>query len=145
MKILNTSNFNGQNFSGLWGKTTRRTDFDNVLCVPRIKEVRYYYPFVDETPEEIDAVVNDKKKAFIVDENGFPKYRIFDCKLGKKLPFNQQQYDAYSQLTEIRKNDKSIEEIHSKVREKYINDIYGNQQLPAYNPIIEEKNLNTFV
>ena len=43
---------NKQSFQGLWGKTSRSSDFDQVLGIPKVEEVCYYYPFNDETPEQ---------------------------------------------------------------------------------------------
>ena len=55
---------NKQSFQGLWGKTSRSSDFDQVLGIPKVEEVCYYYPFNDETPEQIQSVI-DKNTSLI--------------------------------------------------------------------------------
>ena len=54
---------NKQSFQGLWGKTSRSSDFDQVLGIPKVEEVCYYYPFNDETPEQIQSVIDKNTEA----------------------------------------------------------------------------------
>lgn len=143
--INKNSNIKSQNFNGLWLKTSVRTDFDCVLCIPQTTVIRYYSPFSDETSEQVQSVIDKRKNANIFkDERGNTRYIVNDCKLCKRLPFNEQQYEAYMILKNNPKNNRAIEEIHNIVQNRYTNDTLNKYQIPAYNPHFNGNSFENF-
>ena len=139
-------NTKAQNFNGLWLKTSVRTDVDFVLCVPQTTIVRYYSPFADEKPQDIQKIIDERRNASIFkDGRGNTRYIINECKLCKRLPFNEQQYEAYMSVTDKQKSNPMIEEIHSLAKDRYTTDSLSKYQKPAYNPFLykEEPKKNT--
>ncbi len=126
----NKSQSKAQNFKGLWGKTSRNTDYDAALGVPKVEDVYYYYPFSGEKKEEIEEVKNKYTSAYVENNS---KYRVKDCRVCTYLPFTKADYDGYSSLTDGSKLTKDDKSIHSYVQDKYVNNEYGNNQTPAVN------------
>ncbi len=136
----NVHNKKQQNFSGLWLKTSMRTDIDCVLYVPQTIVTRYYCPFIDEDPEDVKKMINNRKNAdIVVTDRGHTRYLVNDCKLCTRIPFNQQQYEAYMNLGENYKNNRIINEMHYILRDKYTTDSLAKNQIPAYNPNVEKR------
>jgi len=128
-----------QNFEGLWGKTSRNTDFDKVLGVPTVRETYYYYPFSDETTERINQVVSENTDADIVEENGNFRYMIKDCKICTTLPFKEVNFDTYSAMDSSSRLTKNARVVHYCAKNKYITNQYGNEQVSAANDAVAQK------
>ena len=140
MKISSVSSYSvslhnskSRNFKGLWGKSSQACYLDPLMCIPKDIGERYYYPFVDEDPEEVKAIIEARKYAKVV---GGTSGVIHDCRLCKRLPFNQQQYEAYMKIPKEKSNSDIVKKIHFYVRDKYIDDTFGSNQVPAYNPVV---------
>ncbi len=121
-----------QSFSGLWGKTSSMTDFDPGLSVPVTTTTYYYYPFRDEKPSEVDKVIKSKSSAQIVD---YRRYVINDCKQCMMLPFSEQDYKDYSEISSASDIKPITKIVHRNVRDKYTNSVLYKQDSAA-NPII---------
>ena len=150
MKISNTNcmNYNihksnTQNFNGLWRKTSKRTDIDDVLYVPQTTIIKYYCPFLDESPNDIRRILEERQNArIVVTERGHTRYFVNECKLCSKIPFTQRQYEDYMCLDDDYKDNKLITELHSFVKDKYVNEDVDEEQVPAYNPVVEDRMLD---
>ncbi len=134
---LNVSN--KQSFQGLWGKTSRSSDFDQVLGIPKVEEVCYYYPFNDETPEQIQSVIDKNTEAYIDESEDTPKYKIRDCKVCTTLPFQELHYINYATLSPKSKLNNRIKIIHSFVKDKFVTNEYGPNQESAKNDEVAQK------
>lgn len=137
-------NFNKQtvknpNFEGLWGKTSRNTDFDVVLGIPKIEETSYYYPFADETKEEINKIVTENTRADIEGSSGTIKYKINDCRICTTLPFKKVDFDNYTSINEKSDINSNMKTVHYLVLDKYINNGYGAEQTSALNEKVAQK------
>lgn len=141
-KNVDNKNTKQQNFNGLWMKTSVRTDVDFVLCVPQTTIVRYYSPFADENPQDVKQIVESRRNAGIIkDARGNTRYIINECKLCKRLPFNEQQYEAYMTVKGKTVKNSLIDIIHNIVKTRFINDSLNKYQKPAFNPnLIDNKN-----
>ena len=145
MKIsaLNHSNFGNinktQNFQGLWGKTSRNSDFDQALGIPKVEEVCYYYPFQDETKEEIKSVVENNTEAYIDESDETPKYRLRECKVCTTLPFQEINYLNYASMSPKTKLQGKMRIVHAYAKDKYTTSEYGPKQSPAINEDIAQK------
>lgn len=149
MKIsaLNHSNFGNinklQNFQGLWGKTSRNSDFDQALGIPKVEEVCYYYPFQDETREEIQSVVEKNTEAYIDESEDTPKYKIRDCRVCTTLPFQKDYYLNYVALSSKSKLQDKMKVVHTYVKDKYTTSEYGPKQSSAVNEnLVQKLNIN---
>lgn len=142
---INLINYNNKpmvkipSFEGLWGKTSKNTDFDAVLGVPKVEETSYYYPFADETKAEIAKVVQENTKADIEEQGGSIKYKINDCKVCTTLPFKQVHFDNYRAMNEKSKLYNNMKTVHYSVKDKYINNGYGSEQVSAINEKVAQK------
>ncbi len=122
-----------QNFEGLWGKTSRNSDFDQALGIPKVEEVCYYYPFKNETPDQIHEVVSKNTEAYIDESEEIPKYKIKDCKVCTTFPFEEIHYLSYAMMPSKSKLSNKIKIIHSYVKDKYTTNKYGPEQTSAVN------------
>ena len=52
-------------FKGLWGETSVMKDKDPALCILSEQQTYYYYPFFDETQDEIRLAVEQNTNAYI--------------------------------------------------------------------------------
>ncbi len=142
MKILPVHNYNNtktQNFNGLWGKTTFLVDRDSVLGVTTDTETYYYYPFIDESQEDIDKVLNRNKTAYF-DHDAGDRYVIKECKLCTTLPFKEAHFNNYKNADIATKLIPNIKKVHYSVLDKYLSNI--GEQDSAINPVIAAR-LNT--
>ena len=130
-----------RSFEGLWGRTSRTTDYDKTLCIPVITETCYYYPFSDETNSEITRVAADNASADIVDVNGSTKYIIKDCRICTTLPLEKADFDTYKMLDASDKMTESAKIVHYWVKDKFITNGYG-EQTSASNSEVTKKLLN---
>lgn len=131
-----------QNFEGLWGKTTRKTDYDEAMGIPKIQEVYYYYPYMDESSEQIQKQIDNNTNAYIDEQNGNSRYQIKECKVCTTLPFKEAHFRNYSEMTKADRLTPNIKRVHYSVRDKYINNVYGNEQKSAINDVVTQKLLN---
>ncbi len=138
---INTNNKH-QNFAGLWGRTSRSTDFDMSLGVPKVEDTYYYYPFIDETEEQIQNVRKENTLADIIQEDGYDKYIVRDCKICTKLPFKEANYLGYLAWTPDKKLTQKIKLVHYSVKDKYTTNEYGLSQENAFNAKVSEKLLS---
>lgn len=130
---------NTQNFKGLWGKTSRNSDFDSVLGIPKIEETSYYYPFADETKDDVRKIVSANTSAIIDESDDSPKYKIKDCKICTTLPFKKVHYDNYAAMTASSKLYNNMRTVHYSVKDKYTNNGYGSEQISAMNEEVAKK------
>ncbi len=121
-----------QNFQGLWGKTSRTSDFDQALGIPKVEEVCYYYPFSDEAPSEIQSVVEKNTKAYIDESDEVPKYWLKECKVCTTLPFNELSYLNYATMSKPKIQGK-LRVVHALAKDKYTDNVYGPNQCSAVN------------
>lgn len=128
-----------QNFEGLWGKTSKNTDFDAVLGIPKVEETSYYYPFSDETQDEINKVVKENTSADIDETDGAMKYKINDCRVCTTLPFKKVNFENYTAMNEKSKLYSNTKVIHYSVKDKYLNNGYGSEQISASNENVAKK------
>ena len=128
-----------QPFQGLWGKTSRNSDFDQALGIPKVEEVCYYYPFKDETSEQIQAVIEKNTEAFIDESEDTPKYKIRDCRVCTTLPFQEVHYINYATMSPKSKISNKLKIIHSFVKDKFLTSEYGPSQGSAVNDEIAQK------
>lgn len=138
MKISCISN-SIRNFNGLWGKTSRRTDFDRSLGVPKVEDTYYYYPFSDETQDEIKQVLKQNNDALINDDDGFTKYITKYCKLCTTLPLKKVNYENYINMKPSNKLTTMMRRVHYCVKDKYRTNEYGLDQVPAISEVVANK------
>ncbi len=92
------SKFN-QNFKGLWGKSLSDHYEDSMYSSD--STVHYYYPFKDESQNEIDKVVNEKEYNNTSCADPRTVYDPITCSesvsvsVQKKLPFTKNEFYAY--------------------------------------------------
>ncbi len=140
LNYTNNGNINkNQAFQGLWGKTSRNSDFDQALGIPKVEEVCYYYPFNDETQEQIQSVIDKNTEAYIDESEDTPKYKIRDCRVCTTLPFQEVHYINYATLSPKSKLNNRIKLIHSFVKDKFVTNEYGPSQESAKNDEIAQK------
>ncbi len=128
-----------QSFEGLWGKTSRNTDYDEAMGIPIIQEVCYYYPYLDENPEQIQKQIEKNTGAYVVEENGNSRYKTKECKLATILPFTEAQFLNYFGFTISDELTQNIKRIHALLGDKYVNNIYGKEQQSAINEAVIQK------
>lgn len=142
MKIASiTSNYTNQaqSFKGLWGRTSKNIDIDSVLGVPSHYVTYYYYPYLDETAEEIKEVVRQNSSADMIDINGQSKYIVKFCNVCTTLPFTRKDFDEYysaqqnNNVTMSAKIHKYLEALGCR----FI-DNKTDQQTSAVNPVFEK-------
>ena len=96
MKIVPVQNSNNTNFKGLWGTPEKRSG-GNEFCFFD-QTILHYYPFKNESEEEIDKIVKENSEEFVIkrfeagDTTG-ESYRY--VQVHEKLPFTRQEYRAY--------------------------------------------------
>lgn len=124
-----------QSFNGLWGRTSNNIDIDAVLGIPSHYVTFYYYPFSDESVEDIQKVVKENSSAYMKDINGQSKYIVRSCNVCTTLPFSKIEYEEYSSAGERTGTSKSLQ-IH-----KYLSALCGRfidnkteEQTSAINP-----------
>ena len=122
------NNLKGQNFTGLWGKTSLTSDIDPALGILRVQETSYYYPFKDENERAAEVYVQGHKNAYIEEDSNSPRYIVNDCRLCATLPFTESQYEEYLSLKKGTKLSDSIREIHRIVQKFYLFKTHGNQK-----------------
>lgn len=132
MKISQVSNsYNirqnqAQNFKGLWGKTTFLNDRDEAMCIFKNETTYYYYPFLNETPKDIEKVVRDNTFSKIDKENNRFEKKV--CKVCATLPFTETQFNEYKKRTLSDGYDEEISRIHRFVQDKYTNSPLNGQE-----------------
>lgn len=88
-----------QNFKGLWGKSTSEHYEDSMYSDDFT--THYYYPFKDETQDEIDKVVQENEYSNTSCADPRLVYNPITCSEGvsvsvkKKLPFTKSEFYAY--------------------------------------------------
>ena len=128
-----------QNFTGLWGKTTKPTpDISPVYFVPVATTNYYYYPFSDEKENDINELEKKIDRAEITGSGESQKIESDDCRVLSALPFNQSQFEAYQKINENDELTNDLRKIHIFVQDKYLNREYGNQK-PAINTIVAKR------
>lgn len=120
-----------QNFKGLWGRTKKSADIDQLLEIKRIKTTAYYFPFKNEPAKEYEKAVRDYNFAEVVkDKNKQKLFLLKECKLCAYLPFTKEQYEEYMKSS----GDEKYKEIHEFVSEGiFANGEYGEDQPTAAN------------
>ncbi len=133
--IKQIPNYNkSQNFKGLWALTTRRTDIDPGIGIPVINETSYYFPFSDESEQEINKVRQETENAQIEQgKNGRKIYKFYDFQRCKTLPFTSESYKNYQNFTADEKLTNDLKIIHSFAQTLYTNNNYGKLQTHAEN------------
>lgn len=127
-----------QSFQGLWGRTSvNPPDIDPVLGIKTHYETCYYYPFADESEDEIKDVVSKNSLAFVDDTVKPNTYVIKECKVCTTLPFKKVNFDNYyaataKDVTYTSNNRK----IHALVKDKYTNN--NDEQIPAINTLFNK-------
>lgn len=124
-----------QSFNGLWGRNSRNIDIDAVLSIPTHYETCYYYPFKDESAEQIKEVVKQNSSAEMITEEGQSKYIVKSCKVCTTLPFSKAQFDEYSSTQDLKSASDISVGIHKflvKLSHRFI-DNNQEHQTPAIN------------
>jgi hypothetical protein len=127
------TNYKYNNFQGLWGKTTKNKEYDDVLNVPRYVEYRYYYPFLDESQERISQIINENQDAYFDDNSN---YNVRICNQCSTLPYDEQTYNKYANVTSRTELTKDILDIHSNIDNLYLDNVSSATQKPAKNNTI---------
>ena len=111
---------NNINFKGLWGKSFRKSDIDSTLNIMTVRNEYYYYPFADETKEQIDIVANTHSSADIINN----KYYINECKICARTPFTSKEYMEYAKAKKYMPELKPVDDYSQT---KYITYAVNNQ------------------
>ena len=146
MKISSINNAmysNNANFKGVWGKTSVNTDMDPVINIPTNTTTYYYYPFKNESDNDVQEIAKNNKSANIFSVNGKPRYVIQDCKICARLPITEDEYSWYSSLSEDSVSDipqeseglKLVKVIHKMLNNKF-SDEPSVQKQSAQNQVI---------
>ena len=132
--VKQSNTVNNQTFSGLWGKTKRRTDIDEGLNIPSITETYFYYPFSDETEQQIRQIQKETNKEYIENKNGSDKLYKYRFKRCRKLPFTMNEFTNYYLNSNLDKNSKII---HQYAQNLYTTKGFEIEQIPAFNDDVE--------
>lgn len=127
-----------QSFQGLWGETTRLFDKDPVLGIGTDYSTYYYYPFMDESAQEVQEVVDQNTDAYI--DEKLNKYIVKECKICTTLPFKKVHFDNYVAADSSTRMTQNLKKVHYSVQDKYTNNI--GEQTPASNSEMKSR-LNT--
>lgn len=117
---------NVQSFKGLWGRTTVTNDQEPAMCIFKNLETTYYYPFSDETEDDIAEVISHNTYAFI--DETIPQYKVKECKVCTSLPFTQSTYEKYAASGQYTPITENLRKIHTFVHDKYITNELNQQQ-----------------
>lgn len=128
-----------QNFEGLWGKTSKNSDIEQSLGITKVEEVCYYYPFEDETAEDIQCIVEENTEAYIDESESVPKYKVKECKVCTTLPFNELSYLNYATLSPKAKLSNKVKIVHACAKDKYTTNEFGPSQESAVNEAVARK------
>jgi len=139
-KNINKNKNLSPSFDGLWGKTTFRADFEPVMSIPKIETIYYYYPFLNETEDEVRKIVDENSDAKIVDGS---KYIVRECKQGYTMPFTEEQYKEYMQVGERTEITGLMRTIHKNVIDKYTTNDYAENQKSAASEMVERRYFQT--
>ena len=124
-----------QSFNGLWGKFSQVSDIEPAMQIPLVNKYFYYYPFKDESEEQIAKVLKANSDAKIVNDDGEDKYIIKEAKRTIRAPFTEEEYRKYLALKPTDKLDLNMKNIHSTVKHRFITSGFEDKpQLPASNP-----------
>lgn len=126
----NSNRNNTQAFKGLWGKTSVINDQEPAMCVFKNQETCYYYPFEDESNEEIRKVVERNSYANI--DVIRKQYKVRECKICTTLPFTKNAYQQYENAGLTTEVTDDLTNIHMSVKDKFTNNKL-NQQTSAVN------------
>ena len=101
MQVPKVQNTNNLQFKGLWEVSGNHT-VNNELGVTHVQEVKYH-AFKDEGQ---DSIANAHKKGtsfhfLSFDENKTPHYQAREVKNISKLPFTEEEYNAFKNSSEI--------------------------------------------
>lgn len=138
----NFQNSKSLNFNGLWGNTKRLIDRDPVMGVKTDYQTYFYYPYMDETQEDINKVVSDNTAAYIDDSTNVSTYVVKECKVCTTLPFKKVHFDNYQAANSATRMTPNLKRVHFSVQDKYINNI--DEQKSAVNEEMTSR-LNTRV
>lgn len=102
MQVPKVQNTNNLQFKGLWEVSGKHT-VNNELGVTHVQEVKYH-AFKDEGQ---DAIANAHKKGtsfhfLSFDENKTPHYQAREVKNISKLPFTEEEYNAFMQTSDLK-------------------------------------------
>ena len=148
MKISTINNvFNNQkytNFNGLWGKTSLCSDFNKGINIPIITTTYYYFPYKNETEEKVQSIIRKNISAGTIRINGQDQLIDKKCKKGVTLPFTEEEYNTYRNLSEDDFKDTTPKSyinqwakfVHDWVSDKYTNK--DGQQITAKNETISQ-------
>lgn len=129
-----------KNFRGLWGKTSKSTDFDAVLNIPKTQVTSYYYPFNDESEKEIKQVLQQNTKADIKSAHGVDRFLLEQCKLGYTIPCSAEQYNKYYNARKLPSVlPEPMRSIDRHSSDKFRNNMFGLAQEPARNPEMRKR------
>lgn len=93
-----------QNFKGLWGQEQTSSNYGPDSGSEVIN--KFYYPFKDETSNEIKSIKNKyTKQSSYFDEQGYYTEHITNCHVEDKLGFTKREWEQYS------KNKKGLKPI----------------------------------
>ena len=113
---INEMNSNSvRNFRGLWGEEKRTTNYDNTMGYETTD--RFYYPFLDESSDEIKKVQEKYTKNSVNYNGGQYTIDYFEkCHVNDKLRFTKSEWEQYSHnKSGINKQLKSIIETSLKI------------------------------
>ncbi len=128
---LNTNKMKQESFKGLWGKTTVTSDIDSGLGVNVVTETYYYYPFQDETVEQVKEIVRQNTSDYVDEKSRPNRYLIHECKVGMILPFQSVHFKNYQQARDVNNVYTNLKKVHFSVKDKYLNNT--GEQISAYN------------
>lgn len=143
MRISSINNYSHmtnrqQSFNGVWAKTIKACpDYDNVIATTIITQTASYFPFADETQEQIDEVVNKNSSSQIIkDDDGRRQLLVRNCVVAPKMKVNKSHYDEYVKLRDIENISDELTYTHAFVKDKYLDSGFDDAdgiQRPAIN------------
>ena len=142
LSLMHCNHNKNNSFKGLWGETSVMKDKDPALCIMSEQQTYYYYPFFDETQDEIDLAVEQNTNAYIDDYAPEPIYVLKECKVCTRLPFTKAAFSNYIRTKNTENIEPEYRKIHTNVVGKYLNNNLG-AQISAQNTAIAD-NFNLY-
>ncbi|MCD7879338.1 MAG: hypothetical protein LUG16_05330 [Candidatus Gastranaerophilales bacterium] len=115
-------------FNGLWGRTKTATDIDEGLGGTRVRQISYYYPYYDESEENIEKVVENNSYAKIEPIGKSARYVTKECRICRKLPIPEEVYNIYKNYKSTDEMPKVFNEINNEIKDLFINNEPGEQK-----------------
>ena len=122
-----------QSFKGVWGKSSQVSDIEPAMNIPLIKKYYYYYPFKDESEDQINKVLQENSDAKIIHDPD-DKYVIKEARRTLRTSYTEDEYNKYKALTSTSNMDARMRSIHGAVQHMFSTSGFDDTpQKPAAN------------